>query len=246
MANPEFMKKKVMTVFIIEDNEIEMENLKTLLKGFDDFEVIGTADTLFHGIEIVNGLQPDVIMLDIQLECENSLDHIGLLNYQPYIVCSTLYTEHALQAFEVGVKDYLTKPITEEKLTSALNRIPLDYQSSQLKEEEKGSFLLKNGSKFEKVPIELIVLVTADRDYTTVRDERNSEFISTHRMREWSELLPSSLFIALDRSTIVNKEQIASYTRLGMNRTAKITFINGQKHKIGPTALRRLRAEIEI
>lgn len=233
-----------MKILIIEDNEIEMENLKTLLEGFENFQVIGTADSLIFGMEIANSLQPEIIMLDIQLEVENSLDHIEQLNYRPFIICSTLYTEHALQAFEVGVTDYLTKPITLEKLTRALNRLPATQEPSQ-SEEENQTLLLRNGDKTEKVPIDLIVLITADRDYSTVRTEKNSEFMSTRKMREWRDLLPEKLFITLDRSTIVNKNHIASYTRLGLDRMATIRFLNGEKHKIGSTALRRLKLMME-
>lgn len=233
-----------MKILIVEDNEIEMENLKTLLEGFGDYKVVATAATIHEGIEIANKQQPDIIMLDIQLDCQNSLEHIDQLTYGPYIICSTLYTEHALQAFEVGVTDYLTKPITHEKLSRALNRIPTGHQPSH-HTLEKGALPLTNGSKTQMVSLENITLVTADRDYSTVRDDKNSEFISTRRMREWGELLPPGLFATLDRSTIVNKNQIASYTRLNADRTATISFTNGQKHKIGSTARRRLKSIME-
>ena len=230
-----------MTILIIEDNEIEIENLRILLEGFDEYDVVATADTIQQGIEIANSRQPDIIMLDIQLECQNSLEHIHQLTYGPYIICSTLCTEHALQAFEVGVSDYLTKPITHEKLSRALNRLP-SVKDQPDPDAAKSSLPLSNGAKTQMVPIEQIILVTGDRDYTIVRDRNNSEFINTRRMREWSELLPPGLFATLDRSTIVNKGQIVSYTRLDADRTATVSFSNGHQHKIGSTARRRVKS----
>ncbi|MGJ8654893.1 MAG: LytR/AlgR family response regulator transcription factor [Akkermansiaceae bacterium] len=240
-----------MTVLIIEDNEIEMENLITLLGSVADYQIVGGADTIKEGASLANKLRPDIIFLDIQLECENSLEHLDLLDYHPTIICSTLFTDHALQAFEVGVTDYLTKPITREKLDRALNRLPKKGSQSKEIELDKqsdgmGTLLLRNGTKTEKVCIESIILVTADRDYSTVRDEKKSLFTSSRRMREWGEILPSKHFVTLDRSTIVNKKHITSYTRLGAKRVAKVTFINGETHKIGSTALRRLKAAIEV
>lgn len=238
-------KQSPKTILIVEDNEIELENVRTLLESFEDHQIIGSADTIAVGLRIANCLRPDIILLDIQLQGGNSLDHIGALEYQPYIVCSTLYTKHALQAFEVGATDYLTKPITLEKLTRALNRIPTEHPQPQ-SNENKTAILLRSGAKSEKVPIELIVLITADRDYTTVKDEKNSTFISTRRMREWNKLLCPELFLMLDRSTIVNRKQISSYTRTGIGRTATITFLNGEEHQIGSTAHRRLREMLEL
>lgn len=232
-----------MTVLIIEDNEIEMENLKILLSRLDTELEVSSTDSLQEGIKTANELKPHIIILDIQLECSNSLDHIEQLTYSPYIICSTLYSSHALQAFEVGVTDYLTKPITEEKLLRALNRIPSAPLSEILASspDEKGCVFLKNGPKTEKIPLDQIYLIIADRDYTVVKNENGSEFVSTRRMREWKELLPVSKFSAIDRSTIVNTEVIVSYTSLGINRTSTITFSNGEKHQIGSTGLRRLK-----
>jgi len=233
-----------MTVFIIEDNEIEMENLKTLLSGFEQYTLIGSADTIEKGIEGVNKLSPDILFLDIQLECENSLDHLDSLDCQPYIVCSTLYTEHAIQAFEVGATDYLTKPITHEKLLRALNRIPLDSRSPKGIDKPEG-ILLKNGTKTERVLFQSILMVTADSDYSLVKDIKKSRFISTRRMREWKEILSPSDFISIDRSTIVNLDEIESFTRLGADRTASLLFKNGEELKIGPAALKRLKEALE-
>jgi len=230
-----------MTILIIEDNEIEMENLKILLNQFDEYNVIATADNINEGIEIANSQEPDIIMLDIHLGCQNSLEHVHRLTYNPYIICSTLHTEHALQAFEVGVSDYLTKPITHKELCRALDRL------REMKEQTdpnatQNRLPLNKGTTTHMVPIEHIILVTGDRDYTLVRDKNNAEFINTRRMREWSELLPTNLFVTLDRSTIVNKVQIVSFTRLGADRMATVSFANGYQHKIGSIARRRLKS----
>ncbi|MBK1831280.1 response regulator transcription factor [Verrucomicrobiaceae bacterium R5-34] len=233
-----------MTILIIEDNEIEMENLKLLLAAFEGYEVIATAESIHQGIELANNMQPELIMLDLQLDCQNSLEHVHLLDYSPYIICSTLCTEHALQAFEVGASDYLTKPITHEKLCRALERLPQGQGEPQHRA-RKMALPLHNGTKTQMVPIDHITLVTADRDYTIVRDISDSEFISTRRMHEWGKLLPSPLFVTLDRSTIVNLDQIDHYTRLGPDRTATINFKNEHQHRIGSTARRRLKASIE-
>jgi len=230
-----------MNILIIEDNEIEQENLRIPLEKCDDCRLIGMADTIERGIEMANRERPDLLLLDIQLECENSLDHIHRLLYNPYIICATLYSEHALKAFEVGVSDYLTKPITREKLDCALQRILKRYGSVMPKRASE-AISLSNGTTTQMVPFHEIIKITADGDYTFVVDEHQTQFICSRRMREWGELLPPSSFIALDRSTIVNREKIVSFTALTADRTATIKFQNGATHQIGPTALRRLKS----
>ncbi|YCM42841.1 LytTR family DNA-binding domain-containing protein [Verrucomicrobiaceae bacterium 227] len=233
-----------MRTLIIEDNEIETENLKILLGEFDPPRLIGAVDTIRQGIEVANRERPELILLDIQLECQNSLEHIHQLQYDPYIICCTLHTEHALQAFEVGVNDYLTKPITLEKLSRALTRIP-DLTATGENDLEKQCIALDRGPHVNMVPLTQIIQICADGDYTVVRDLHDSEFLGRRRMSEWTKLLPSSLFISLDRSTIINRQRVASFTQLQPDRTAKITFDNGHTHTIGAAALRRLKSALQ-
>ena len=226
-----------MKAIIIEDNEIEMENLKTLLLDFKEIELVGTANTIRQGIERVNRERPDLLFLDLQLECQNSLEHIHQLDYTPLIICCTLYDEHALQAFEVGVNDYLTKPITHEKLCRALKRLP---ESTEIPNTGSTTTIsLKNGTTTQRVKFPQILYITADGDYTRVCTELDKEFLCSRRMREWAEQLPRSLFISLDRSTIVNRNQIQSFTK---KNVPLVTFQNGTTLEIGSTALRRLKS----
>ncbi len=232
-----------MKTIIIEDNELDMENLKILLGEFNAFERVGTACTIKQGLELANSVRPDLILLDIQLECSNSLEHLHKLDYEPYIICCTLYNEHALQAFEIGVSNYLTKPITPEKLNRALNRLP-DLEATHL-DRISDALPLNNGSTTQMVLFNQIIQIIADRDYTTVHTESNEEFLCTRRMQEWAELLPVRLFAMLDRSTIINRKQIDSFSALSPERTATITFKNQHTLEIGPTALRRLKAILQ-
>lgn len=232
-----------MKTLIIEDNEIEAENLKVLLGRFEWGQPIGAVDTIKRGIELANMEHPEIIFLDIQLECQNSLEHMHQLDYTPYVICVTLHTEHALQAFEVGVGDYLTKPITAEKLSRAMKRF-FNLRGKPHQDGAEQSIPLNNGTKVTMVPISRIIQITADRDYTVVRDQGNAEFLCSRRMSEWMELLPSADFVSLDRSTIINKKQVDSFSGLGEGRTASILFLNGSTCIIGPAARRRLKLAV--
>lgn len=229
-----------MRVLIIEDSEIELENLKILLTEFEGFDLIGTADTIREGIERANQERPDLLFLDIQLECKNSLEHIHKLEFSPYIICTTLHDSHALEAFEVGVTDYLTKPLSHQKLCRSLKRLQGSIRLAHHVQKE-ASIPLNNGNTIEQVKFAEILHVTSDRDYTVVHIENNKNFLCTRRLREWAELLPSNLFTSLDRSTMINRDRVIAYSRPNESNLAKVTFQNGQTLEIGTTAYRRLK-----
>jgi DNA-binding LytR/AlgR family response regulator len=224
-----------MRVIIIEDNIIDMENLRILLQGFDGFDLVGTASTIEAGLLLAQEKRPDLILLDIQVGRENSLEHIRSLDFTPWIICTTLYDDHALEAFDIGANGYLMKPVTQKKLTQALNRLP-----ATVDEKPDDSVLLSTGTTTRIVRLNEILLVSADRDYTNVLDQDGNQILCNRRMRDWIQLLPEESFSSLDRSTIVNWAQISQFTRLNAERRAKITFMNGHSIQIGPTAFSRL------
>lgn len=227
-----------MRVIIIEDNPVDLENLRILLEGFDRCQLVGSATTIGAGMELARRERPDLILADIQLGSEISLDYLGDLEYDPFIICTTLYDRHALQAFDVGAADYLTKPVNTEKLARALDRV--SFRASQ-EEAAGGTVLLKIGSTTRVTPFDQIILVAADRDYSAVLDQEGVRSLCGRRMHEWAQLLPEAQFVSLDRSTIVNRRKISTFTRLNSDNKAEITFLNGHTVEIGPTAFSRLQ-----
>ena len=70
-------------------------------------------------------LQPDLVLLDIQMPVIDGFEVIRRLSGPlPAIVFVTAYSEYALDAFEVGAVDYLLKPVSEDRLRTAVDRCP--------------------------------------------------------------------------------------------------------------------------
>lgn len=232
-----------MRVIIIEDNEIDMENLRILLEGVPEYMLIGTANDIHQGIQLAKQEKPDLILLDIQVGSENSLEHIGALDYDPVIICTTLYDDHALEAFDVGAMDYLTKPITPEKLDRVIQRI--EKRVAAGRPESSSSIALKIGTTTHVVEFTDIILITGERDYTMVLDVKQTSYLCAQRMLDWKECLSEDDFIQLDRSTIVNFRQIESFHQDGSLGRANVLFKNGHFLEVGRTACKRLKAVFE-
>jgi DNA-binding LytR/AlgR family response regulator len=234
------VKVKRIRTIIIEDSEIDMEHLRILLEDFAEVELVGTADTIASGMALAESLRPELILADVQLGADVSLDHLGKLAYEPMVICTTLYDDHALQAFDVGATDYLLKPVTSEALTRALGRLSARISSDPL---PPRSVLLRSGNKAQVTPLDQILLIEADCEHSTVMDSDGNSWLCSRRMPEWRDQLPADQFVVLDRSTIVNLKQISTFTQLDENSRSTITFLNGQTHLIGSTALIGLQTQ---
>ena len=234
-----------MRVIIIEDNEIEEENIRILLKAHDDIELIGSASNIETGMNLADKERPDLIFLDVQLGDDISLDYIDKLEYYPMIIFTTSYSSYALDAFNIGAIGYMMKPITRSSLDRALSRIRNLVAGPIKKDAADESVLLKTGTTSRIVSFNDIVIIEADRDYTSVLDVSGKRILCNEKMREWVELLPEDRFVRLDRSTIVNYKSVGSFGSLNASNRAKISFVSGQEIQIGPTALNRLRNAIK-
>ncbi len=115
-----------MKILIVEDEFNAREGLAALIKKTSPIhEICGKAADGQEGYEMTIALKPDLIFVDIQLPKLNGLQMIEKIvnaKYEPSFVILSGYAEfgYAQQAIQYGVREYLLKPITYEKLISVI------------------------------------------------------------------------------------------------------------------------------
>ncbi len=118
---------------VVEDEWPTRNYLVELIEGTGLAQVVGAVATLEEAREAVHptsGLSVDVVFVDVQL-AGSAGDRAGLdlvrssvdAGRPPMFVLATAYDSHALEAFELGVMDYLLKPFNEERVLQALRRV---------------------------------------------------------------------------------------------------------------------------
>ncbi len=123
---------------VIDDEYLVVEGIKAMIARQKlEYEVVGCAYDGIHGLEIVRKCQPDLVITDIRIP---GLDGLSLIEeakeYCPdtaFVVISG-YTEfeYARRALSLGVKGYIDKPISIEKLKNVLERVEREcFQSRE-------------------------------------------------------------------------------------------------------------------
>ncbi|MGO8999161.1 MAG: LytR/AlgR family response regulator transcription factor [Polyangiaceae bacterium] len=118
---------------VVEDEWPTRNYLVELIEGTGLAQVVGAVPTLEEAREAISatsGLSVDVVFVDVQL-AGTSGDRAGLELIRsaiaegraPMFVLATAYDVHALEAFDLGVVDYLLKPFNEDRVAQALRRI---------------------------------------------------------------------------------------------------------------------------
>src|ERR1700730_18616692 len=98
--------------------------MRLLLGAFDDVQIVGEAEDGERAIERIRELQPDLVLLDIQMAGCNGIEVAGSLpSPRPKIIFCTAYDQYAVDAFELSAVDYLVKPVSRTRLTQAIERV---------------------------------------------------------------------------------------------------------------------------
>jgi DNA-binding LytR/AlgR family response regulator len=120
-------------VLVIEDEWPARNYLVELLESSGLAEVVGAVGGIEEARQALGADAPrmgiDVAFVDVQLggvAGETGLSLVRSMSGShngPVFVLATAYDEHALEAFELGVVDYLLKPFNEERVTQCLRRL---------------------------------------------------------------------------------------------------------------------------
>ena len=114
------MNKK--TVFIVEDNRHQLEEIIEFISARPSLELSGFSRNGREALEFFNKNSVDLLLLDINLPGYNGVEILERLENPPYVIFITAYDEYAIRAFELGAIDYVLKPFSEERLNTAIDR----------------------------------------------------------------------------------------------------------------------------
>lgn len=114
------MKLKVL---IADDEPLALDKLRRLLATETDLEVVAAATNGTEALRLAEQLQPDVLILDIQMPPLDGIEVAHALQHeQRAIIFTTAFPAHAVDAFATNAVDYLLKPYSRESFTRALGR----------------------------------------------------------------------------------------------------------------------------
>lgn len=113
-----------MRVVIVDDEPLARSLLRSHLSGHADIEVVDEAASGAGAIARVLEHLPDAVFLDIEMGDRGGISAaIDIVPLGTEIVLVTAHEHYAVSAFELGVADYILKPLSKERLGVALDRL---------------------------------------------------------------------------------------------------------------------------
>jgi two-component system LytT family response regulator len=208
------MKKNAI---IIDDERLARNELKKMLVLHPEIEVIGEAANADEGLNLINELNPDLILLDVQMPVKTGFDLLQELEKLPAVIFTTAYDEYAIRAFEVNALDYLLKPIDPKRLSDAVQKfLAIDEKEMLFSENrsdirlslsESDQVFVKDGEKCWFVKLAEIRLFESVGNYARVFFGPNKPLI-LKSLNSLEERLDPRTFFRANRKHIVNLRMI--------------------------------------
>jgi len=144
MSNEDLIK-----VLVVDDIAETRENIRKLLQFESDFEIVGAARNGQEGIDLAKELQPDVILMDINMPDIDGITATEIIREQvPHsqIIILTVQTDpnYMRRAMLAGARDFLTKPPSVDEMIGAIRRA--GELAHEEREKSKTTFTMKPGN----------------------------------------------------------------------------------------------------
>jgi DNA-binding NarL/FixJ family response regulator len=112
-------------VLVVDDHPLFREGLRFTLGQADDVEVVGEAEDGLAGVEAVERLDPDVVLMDISMPELDGLSATGRITGRAAVLVLTMYDDDAnvLAALQAGARGYLVKGAGPDELLSAVRAV---------------------------------------------------------------------------------------------------------------------------
>ena len=115
-------------ILLIDDHSLFRSGLKFLLNNQEDIEVIGEAQNGSEGIKLAQKLNPDIILLDLDMPRMGGKETLqNLLNINPdlnvLILTVSEDNDDLIQCMTLGAKGYLLKNINTDFLLDSIHKV---------------------------------------------------------------------------------------------------------------------------
>ena len=204
-----------MRALIVDDERLARKELINLLSQHENVEIVGEAINVEDAKEKINTLNPNVVFLDIQMPEKTGFDLLEELDHVPHVIFTTAYDEYALKAFQVNALDYLLKPIEQDRLTEALNRLQKTLADEPREESQTGTsgnnklltlndqVFVKDGDRCWFVKLSNVKLFESDGNYIKVYFDNFKPMIHKS-LNALDERLDEKSFFRASRKHIIN------------------------------------------
>jgi two-component system LytT family response regulator len=218
-----------MKAILVDDEPDGIRTLQKMLeKHCPQVNVVASCSNAVAAKTQIGLLEPDIVFLDIQMPGKTGLQLLTELSPKNFeVIFVTAYNEYMLQALQFSAADYLLKPVDEDRLIEAVQRV--ENRMAEEKKEEWSNTLLHNLAKtgnasemrlclptfkgFTILRLEEILYCEAERSYTVFHLENGKTITVSKPLIDYDSMLKDTPFFRVHKSFLINLYHVKEYQR---------------------------------
>lgn len=201
----------------IDDEPLALKQMSAYVEKTPGLELINSFTNAMKALEFLQENTVDLMFVDINMPDLSGMEFVKSLTKPPKFIFTTAYREYAVEGFNVDAADYLIKPISYsvflksvEKTKERYFKIPEKVVSVKTDDE---FLFIKSEYKILRVNFKHIKYIEGMRDYVRIHLDNEKPIMALLSMKKIAEQLPSSDFMRVHRSYIVNLNMITTIER---------------------------------
>jgi two-component system LytT family response regulator len=197
---------------IVDDEPLAVRLIEKHLAKIEGFEVVATCNNALKAFEILSTQKVDLMFLDIKMPNITGIEFLKNLKNPPKTILTTAYRDFAIESYDIGVVDYLLKPITFERFFKAIDKF-LENNSAKTPTKSSDPFvILKSGLKSYKINTDDIQYIESLKDYIKIYLSGDQPILVKFTMGDIEAELKDRDFLRIHRSFLIGTTKIAAFT----------------------------------
>lgn len=205
----------------IDDEPLALKKLVTYIKKVPYLELVAQCRSAIEAQPVIENQPVEAIFLDINMPDLNGLDFAKSMQDHskgPVMVFTTAYSEYAIEGYKANAVGYLLKPYGFDEFEAAAQKVKdiceIRKQSATAVEvsadTHDGVIYVKSDYKIVRISINKINYIEAMSEYLRIScEDKSKPVIVLLSMKKIEEHLPSSKFMRIHRSFIINLDKIS-------------------------------------
>ena len=210
-------RARTASALVIDDEAPARDELSYLLREIFSIAPVDAAQNSSDAFRYLQERSYDVVFLDVRMPALNGIELGNVLRRfatPPAIVFVTAFEEYAVRAFDIGACDYLLKPVSRARLSTALGRAlgRSPEQPDSPDDKPSATIGVEMAGRTRFISCEQVCWVEAEGDYVRLHTTDSSAFLVrmpiSHLEERWSEYG----FIRIHRGFLVQFKHITEYS----------------------------------
>ena len=228
----------------IDDEPLALKKLVAYIKKLPYLELVAECSSAAEANQILSQQQIDAIFTDINMPDLNGLDFAKSVAHDnsrgPIMVFTTAYSEYAIEGYKANAVGYLLKPYSFEEFETAAQKVKEISEIRQQAftdvttqaDDDENIIFVKSDYKIVRINIDSISYIEAMSEYLRIScDDRPKPVIVLLSMKKIEEHLPSSTFMRIHRSFIINLKKISEVKKNHVVIEGDISLPIGDNYK---------------